>query len=431
MKFIVQGNKKLEGEIEIKGSKNAATKALIASLLTDEECVLENFPQIGDVEITFDLCRAFGSEIKQDGSVVSIKTPSIKSATASALSRKNRISILALGPLLAREGRAEVPILGGDKIGHRPVDIHLSALKSLGAEIEVSENSFIASAVNGLKGAKIQLRYPSVGATESTILAAVLAKGKTTIKNAAIEPEIIDLIKMLQNMGAIIGLGTDRMIYIEGVKKLKGVKHKIITDRNEAASFACLGVAGVNNKIKIKGAIHEHLITFLNALRRVGGEYRVEDDGIVFWRGDGLSAIELETDTHPGFMTDWQQPFTILLTQADGVSVVHETVYENRFGYIEDLNFMGANIKVFSKCLGELNCRFNGENHPHSAVISGPTPLKGINLKVPDLRAGMAHLIAALIAEGESTIDGVEEIDRGYEKVDERLNKLGANIKRI
>jgi len=431
MRFIVQGNKKLDGEIEVRGSKNAATKALIASLLTDEECILENFPQIGDAEITFDLCRAFGSEIKKDGPIVSIKTPSIKSATALALSRKNRISILALGPLLAREGRVEVPILGGDKIGNRPVDIHLNALKSLGAEIEVSENSFIASVPHGLRGAKVHLRYPSVGATENTILAAILAKGKTTIKNAAIEPEIIDLIKMLQNMGAIIGLGADRVIYIEGVEKMKGVKHKILADRNEAASFACLAAAAKGNKIKIKGAIHEHLITFLNALRRVGGEYRVEDDGIVFWRNNGLSAIELETDTHPGFMTDWQQPFTVLLTQAEGVSIIHETVYENRFGYIEDLNFMGANIKVFSKCLGELNCRFNGEEHPHSAVISGSTPLKGKNLKVPDLRAGMAHLIAALIAEGESIIDGIEEIDRGYERVDERLNKLGAEIKRI
>ncbi|MCL5004541.1 MAG: UDP-N-acetylglucosamine 1-carboxyvinyltransferase, partial [Patescibacteria group bacterium] len=159
--------------------------------------------------------------------------------------------------------------------------------------------------------------------------------------------------------------------------------------------------------------------------------HRVEDDGIVFWRNNGLSAIELETDTHPGFMTDWQQPFTILLTQAEGVSVVHETVYENRFGYVEDLNFMGANIKVFSKCLGELNCRFNGEGHPHSAVISGLTSLAGRGLKVLDLRAGMAHLIAALIAQGESTIEGVEEIDRGYENIDGRLKELGAEIKRI
>ena len=421
----------MEGEITAKGSKNAATKALVASLLTDEECVLENFPQIGDTEITFDLCRAFGSEIKQGNSVVSIKTPAIKSLTASALSRKNRISILAIGPLLAREGKAEVPILGGDKIGHRPVDIHLAALRQLGAEIETSENSYIASAPNGLKGAKINLRYPSVGATENAILAAVLARGRTVIKNSAIEPEIIDLIKMLQKMGAIIGLGTDRTIYIDGVKKMKGTEHRIISDRNEAASFACLAAAAKGNKIKIKEAIHEHLITFLNALRRVGGEYRVEDDGIVFWRNNGLSAIELETDTHPGFMTDWQQPFTILLTQAEGVSVIHETVYEKRFGYTEDLNFMGANIKVFSKCLGELNCRFNGEGHPHSAVISGPTPLVGKEIKVPDLRAGMAHLIAALIADGESTIEGVEEIDRGYENIDERLKELGAEIKRV
>jgi UDP-N-acetylglucosamine 1-carboxyvinyltransferase len=433
MRFIVRGKKKLESEINVKGSKNAATKALIASLLTNEECVLENFPQIGDAEITFDLCRSFGSEIKKSGSVVSIRTASIRNAVASVLSRRNRISILALGPLLAREGKATVPVLGGDKIGHRPVDIHLAALRSLGAEIEVSENSFIASAPNGLRGAKIHLRYPSVGATENAILAAVLAKGKTVVKNSATEPEVIDLIKMLQNMGAIIGLGADRMIYIEGVKELKGVKHKILPDRNEVVSFACLAVAGEKNKIKIKGAIQEHLITFLNALRRAGGEYRVEDDGIVFWRseGRGLSAIELETDTHPGFMTDWQQPFAILLTQADGVSVIHETVYENRFGYVEDLNFMGANIKVFSKCLGELSCRFNGEDYPHSAVISGPTPLKGRGLKVLDLRAGMAHLIAALIAEGESIIEGVEEIDRGYENIDGRLNELGADIKRV
>lgn len=431
MKFIVQGGKPLSGEIEVKGSKNAATKALIASLLTDEECVFENFPQIGDAEITFDLCRAFGSEIKVDGQSVSIKTADIKKEKTSVLTRKNRISILALGPLLAREGRAEVPILGGDKIGYRPVDIHLNALRALGAEIEQTENSFIASASNGLRGAKINLRYPSVGATENTILSAVLAKGKTVIKNAATEPEIIDLIKMLQNMGAIIGLGADRTIYIDGVGKMKGVKHQIISDRNEAASFACLAVAGVGNKIKVKNAAQEHLITFLNALRRAGGEYRVENDGIVFWRGNNLSAIELETDTHPGFMTDWQQPFTILLTQANGVSVIHETVYESRFGYAEDLNFMGANIKVFSKCLGELNCRFNGEGYPHSAVISGPTPLVGRNLTVPDLRAGMAHLIAALIAQGESIVDNIEEIDRGYERVDERFKQLGADIIRV
>ena len=433
MKFIVNGGGKLNGEITIKGSKNAATKMIVASLLTDEECVFENFPRIGDAEITSELCQAIGAEIALNGSTLSIKTPKIKNyrVVPLDLSKNNRIPILTLGPLLSRMGKAEIPFLGGDQIGYRPVDIHLEALKLMGAKIETADGFFVASATDGLKGAKINLRYPSVGATENVILAAVLAKGRTIVKNAAIEPEITDLIKMLQDMGAIIGLGADRTIYINGVKKLRGTKYRVLPDRNEAVSFACLAVAAKGNKIKVKGAVHDHLITFLNELRRVGGDYRIESDGIVFWRPDSLSAIEIETDTHPGFMTDWQQPFTILLTQANGVSIIHETVYENRFDYIKDLNFMGANIKVFSKCLGELPCRFNSEGHYHSAVISGATPLSGKNLTVLDLRAGMAHLIAALIAQGESVIEGVEEIDRGYEKIDERLKKIGAEIKRI
>lgn len=432
MKFIVNGGKTLNGEIKLQGSKNAATKMMVASLLTDEECVFENFPQIGDVEITAEFFRSIGSEININGSLAALKTPEIKNFKVESLGRVNRIPILTLGPLLARFGKAQVPFSGGDKIGNRPVDIHLAALKALGAQIEIQENNFLASTPDGLKGAKINFRYPSVGATENAIFAAVLAKGRTIIKNAAIEPEIIDLIEMLQNMGAIIGLGTDRTIYIDGVKKLSGVRRKVMPDRNEAASFACLAAASKGNKIKIKDAIHNHLITFLNEFRRVGGEYRVESDGITFWRSNslsgGLSAIELETDTHPGFMTDWQQPFAILLTQADGISIIHETVYDNRFGYTKDLNFMGANIKVFSKCLGELPCRFNGEGQYHSAVISGPTPLFGKNVKVSDLRAGMAHLTAALIAQGESVIEGIEEIDRGYERIDERFKNLGADI---
>ncbi|MEK7635509.1 MAG: UDP-N-acetylglucosamine 1-carboxyvinyltransferase [Patescibacteria group bacterium] len=431
MKFIVNGGRALNGEIKLQGSKNAATKMMVASLLTDEECIFENFPQIGDVEITAEFFRSIGSGININSNEAVLKTPEIKNFKVESLGRVNRIPILTLGPLLARFGKAQVPFLGGDKIGSRPVDIHLAALKTLGAQIEILENYFLATAPEGLKGAKINFRYPSVGATENAIFAAVLANGRTIIKNAAIEPEIIDLIEMLQNMGAIIGLGADRTIYIDGVKKLGGVRRKVMPDRNEAASFACLAAASKGNKIKIKEAIHNHLITFLNEFRRVGGEYRVENDGIVFWRSDGLSAIELETDTHPGFMTDWQQPFAILLTQANSISIIHETVYENRFEYIKDLNFMGANIKVFSKCLGEFPCRFNGEGQYHSAVISGPTPLFGRNVKVSDLRAGMAHLTAALIAKGESIIEGIEEIDRGYEKIDERLKNLGAEIVRV
>lgn len=430
MKFIIQGGNKLEGEIQLAGAKNAATKMMIASLLTAEECTLKNFPGIGDAEITADLCRAIGSEISRSGSVFKIKTPEIKNSKVSGLSRRNRIPILALGPLLARVGEAEVPVLGGDKIGPRPVDIHFEALKAMGAEIEIGSESYRATAKNGLHGAKIALRYPSVGATENSLLAAVTAKGKTVISNAATEPEIIDLIKMLQKMGAIIELGANRTIYIEGVEKLSGVEHAILPDRNEAVSFACLAVAA-NGRVLVRGAIQEHLLTFLNVIRRMGGEYRVVPEGIYFWRKHNLRSVEVETDTHPGYMTDWQQPLAIVLTQAEGVSKIHETVYEDRFGYANDLNLMGADIKVFTKCLGELPCRFSGEEHPHSTMVQGPTSLRPTNLKVRDLRAGIALVIAVLVADGRSEIDGIEELDRGYERIDERLRNLGASIQRV
>jgi UDP-N-acetylglucosamine 1-carboxyvinyltransferase len=230
-------------------------------------------------------------------------------------------------------------------------------------------------------------------------------------------------------MGAIIGLGANRTVEIEGVGRLRGTTHSVIPDRNEAVSFACLAVA-TDGKIFVEGARQEDLLTFLNALRRIGGEYGVEDGGISFWRERSLTGIEFETDTHPGFMTDWQQPFVALLTQARGMSVVHETIYEDRFAYVRNLNAMGANIKVFSKCLGEVACRFSGRGYEHSAVVSGPTPLAGGKFVARDLRAGMVQIIAALIAKGASTVSGVEEIDRGYEDIDGRLRALGADIRR-
>ena len=431
MRFIVRGGHILKGEIDVRGSKNAATKMMIASLLTDEECILENFPVIGDTEITKELCEHIGATVTIANGVARLQTSEVKNYQVTQLTRKNRIPILALGPLLNRVGKAEVPVLGGDKIGARPVDMHLDGLKQLGAEISSDEHYFYARAPHGLKGANITLRYPSVGATENLILASLLAKGKTVIHNAAVEPEIMDLILLLQKMGAIIGLGSDRTITIDGVERLHGARHRILPDRNEAVSFACLGLVFPGNAVKVKNARQSDLITFLNAVRRIGGEYRIENDGITFYRTKDLIANELETDTHPGFMTDWQQPFLILLTQAHGTSVLHETVYEDRFGYTEDLSAMGAHITVFAKCLGELPCRFNGQGHPHSAVISGPTQLSGMTLKVRDLRAGMAHLIAALIADGDSIIEGIEELDRGYEEIDTRLRQLGANITRM
>ena len=419
----------MKGRIRLSGAKNASTKMLIASLLTDEECVFENCPDLNDVRITAEICEMIGSKIERKEGILKIKTAEIINHRVKELNRKNRISILALSPLLHRFGKAEVPIVGGDKIGPRPVNFHINALKEMGAEIEEIGDSYVAK-TNGLKGVNVELPYPSVGATENIILAAVLAKGRTKIFNAAVEPEIIDLIKLLQKMGAIIELGTDRKICIEGVERLHGANHYIMPDRNEAVSFAIMAIA-TNGDIFIEEAQQEVLITFLNTIKKIGAEFKVEKDGIRFFRDGDLKPIELETDTHPGYMTDWQQPLVVLLTQANGISVIHETVYEDRFGYTDELRKMGAEITVFSKCLGEIPCRFNGKNHPHSAVIKGSTPLKGIEMQICDIRAGCAHVIASLIASGQSKISGIEHLDRGYENFEKKLLSLGAKVKRI
>ena len=308
MKFIIKGGKPLRGEVTLAGAKMSAPKLMIASLLTDEPCTLTNFPNIGDTSITAELLKNIGSEIKIIGSTAKIHTPKIKNSRVHELSRKNRIPILAIGPLLVRAGEAEVPILGGDKIGPRPVNFHIQALEALGAIIKTTQTSFIATAKNGLRGAMIELPFPSVGATENSILAAVLAKGRTIIKNAALEPEVISTIKMLQNMGAIIELGAERDIYIEGVDRLRGVTHEVMPDRNEAVSFACLAIA-TGGEVFLKGAIQDHLITFLNVVRKIGAEYEVKPGGIKFWRpavakalaGDAnsLKSVYVETAPHP------------------------------------------------------------------------------------------------------------------------------------
>ncbi|MBI2623774.1 MAG: UDP-N-acetylglucosamine 1-carboxyvinyltransferase [Candidatus Liptonbacteria bacterium] len=431
MRFVVRGGKPLRGEIKLAGSKNGATNLMVATLLTDELCTLHNFPSIGDTAITAELCRKIGSEITVRGGMATVHTPSIRQSKVAELSRRNRIPILAMGPLLSRAGEAEVPILGGDKIGPRPVDFHLEALRALGATVEITEKSYVARAPQGLRGAVIQLPFPSVGATETSILAAVLAKGKTEIRNAALEPEIMSMMKMLQNMGAIVELGANRDIYIEGVSKLRGAAHEIIPDRNEAVSFACLALA-TRGEILVRGALQDHLITFLNVVRRMGAEYNVVSGGIVFSRPSLLRAISVETAPHPGFMTDWQQPLAVLLTQAQGKSTIHETIYEDRFGYAEDLRALGARIEVSNGCAEGHACHFSGKACNHSATIEGPVELKsdGKEFRVRDLRSGMINVSAALVSKGETKIEGVEEIDRGYERIDERLRKLGADIRR-
>lgn len=429
-KFIIKGGSPLCGTVRLKGAKNSISKLLIASLLTEDEVRLKNVPLNQETEIALELCKNIGSEVVRNRSEITIRTPDIKNYRVKELSRKNRIPILALGPLLIRSGEAEVPMVGGDKIGPRPIDFHVESLKKLGAEITVNESTIVAKA-KSLSGANITLPYPSVGATENSILAGVLAKGKTVILNAATEPEIIDMIKMLQNMGAIIELGANRTVYIEGVEKLHGVEHRLIPDRLEAASFAIMALA-TNGDILVEDAVQEHLMAFLNAVRRMGGKYEVKaEDGIRFYRNGELKATNIETDTYPGFATDWQQPTAVLLTQAKGDSIIHETVYEDRFGYTGDLNRMAADIEVETRCLSSLPCRFEGKGYKHSVIIHGLTPLKGANIEMRDIRAGMAQVIAGLIAEGETEITGVEHIDRGYENIDGRIRELGGEIKRV
>lgn len=434
----ITGGKSLQGTIRAAGAKNAMTKLLVASLISDKKCTFYNVPNIGDVEITLNLCREIGSEIHWDKEkrILEITTRELKTSyVPQKYSGANRIPILMIGALLGRTDEdIIVPTIGGDLIGARPVDFHIQSLKKLGALIEYremkKEGAYLAQAHHGLKGCIISLPYPSVGATENTILAAVRAKGTTLIKNAAIEPEIIDLILFLQKLGANITVDADRTIHIEHTDQFKEVEHTVLTDRNEVASYAMAAIA-TKGRVFIEGAEHIHMIAFLNKIREMGGGFQVRKNGIEFFYDKELTGgIQIETDVHPGFMTDWQQPFVVLLTQARGNSVIHETVYENRFGYTQMLKEMGADIELFKQCLGGKNCRFASSNHLHSLIVKGPTPLKARDFSIPDLRAGFAYVMAALLATEVSTISNVDFLDRGYEDLVEKLVSLGADISR-
>ncbi len=427
--YRVRGKARLEGEVRVAGAKNAATKQIVASLLSGGVCTFHNVPRIGDVQTTIEIVESVGARCRwKDENVLEVDSSRITQATIPiAFSGVNRIPILLIGPLLHRMGEARVPVLGGCTLGPRPVDFHIDGMKSLGAHIAF-EDGFYHARADHLKGTIFTLPYPSVGATENVMTAATLAHGTTVIQNAAIEPEVVDLAQFLQRMGAIIYQDVNRTWIVEGVQRLHPADHWVIGDRIEAASFG-VAAAVTGGAITVRGCRQDHLITFLNAFRKVGGQFEVQQDGIRF-HGDPASfrPIALETDVHPGFMTDWQQPFVILLTQARGVSVMHETVYERRFGYTRALNRMGAQVQLFSQCLGGKSCRFRHRDHEHSAVIVGPTPLKGIEFEVPDLRAGFSYLIAAALAEGESVIRNVRYIERGYEHIARRMQQLGMDL---
>lgn len=428
--LIITGGKALSGEVCVRGAKNAVTKIMVAALLSEQPSTLSNVADIEDVRVVSKMIELVGGKVEtvSDGTI-KITPTKLNQADPNKLHEiagTSRIPILFAGPLLHRLCEAKLPTLGGCEIGPRPIDFHLKSLETMGAQVSEDAKA-ISIAATSLKGAKITLSYPSVGATEQVLLASVLAEGVTELRNAAVEPEIIDLCCVLQKMGAIIEIGTNRTIHIQGVKKLHGFTHHVLTDRIEVASWACVAAA-TDGKIKVLGASQEPMMTFLNAFRRVGGEFSVNGEGITFWRGRKLTSISLETDVHPGFMTDWQQPFVVLLTQAEGSSTVHETVYEDRFGFTKTLNKMGARIQLYQECLGGTHCRFENSNHLHSAVISGPTKLHGAKIAVPDLRAGFSYVVAALVADGTTEISGIKTIKRGYEKFEDKLRAINADI---
>ena len=426
--YLVRGGTPLHGTVEASGGKNAATKLIVASILTGGPVRLHNIPRIGDVLTTLDVVGSLGTQVtwSQDHSVHLLTTRVESAHVPEAFSGKNRIPILLVGPLLARLGHAEIPLLGGDPIGRRPADYHVAGYRALGAHVEEKEDRLTFSAEK-LRGATITLPFPSVMATESLLIGSVFAEGTTVLRNAAVEPEILDLVDFLQKMGAVISHETDRTYVVEGVRALDGAEHTVIPDRNEIVSFAVAAIA-TKGSVFIRSARQQDLRTFLNYLRKIKAGFEVRDDGIRFSHVGALAPLAFETGVHPGFMTDWQPPFVILLTQAEGTSVLHETVHERRLGYVETLTVLGANIDAFTRCLGGNECRFRNRDFPHSAVIKGPTALVAHDVAVLDLRAGFSSLVATLVAEGTSRIRGVEQIERGYENLVEKLTGLGAQI---
>ncbi len=435
----VHGDTPLRGEVRVRGAKNLVSKAMVAALLGQTRSHLHDVPRIRDVEVVRGLLELHGVRVTdgtEPGELI-LDPTNVGRANVDEINvhaGSSRIPILFCGPLLHRLGHAFIPDLGGCHIGDRPIDFHLEALRKFGATVDKAPEGMHITAPSGLRGTKFELPYPSVGATEQVLLTAVLAEGVTELRNAAVEPEIVDLICVLQKMGAIIKVHTDRVIEIEGVARLDGYRHRPIPDRIEAASWGAAALA-TGGDVFVRGARQADMMTFLNVFRSVGGRLEIQDGpagGIRFWHpGDELRAVAIETDVHPGFMTDWQQPMVVALTQARGLSIMHETVYERRLGYTDALNQMGATIQTYRECLGGTPCRFGRANFRHSAVIAGPTKLHATDLVIPDLRAGFAHLIAALAAEGSSTVYGVSLINRGYEDFEAKLAGLGAHVERL
>lgn len=439
-KFVINGGKRLKGEVTVSGAKNVALKALVAACLTPEEVIIENIPLISDFFVMAEIIEEIGGKVTIKGHSVRVQVKDIeKDKIPLEIASEVRTSSMFLAPLLARIGHAVVANPGGCRIGARPIDRIIKGLSKMGADIAYDSNDgyFHVKVKNkNLKGVNYRFEKNTHTGTETLILAAVLAQGQTVLENAGEEPEIDELINLLNEMGAKIKRETPRKIIIDGVKKLQGVKFTVGPDRNEIVTFAVAGIL-TSGDIFVKGAKKKDLIGFLDELLFAGAGFEIKENGIRFYAKDELRATNIVTSFYPGFMTDWQGPWTVLMTQSRGISTIHETVYENRFSYVNQLIKMGAKIELFNpevknpESFYNFNWSDNKSEYQHGAKIYGPTKLHNAVVTISDLRAGATLVLAALVAVGESVIYGLEHLDRGYENFEGRLKSLGADIKKV
>jgi UDP-N-acetylglucosamine 1-carboxyvinyltransferase len=435
--FKISGGTPLFGSVRLGGAKNASFKLMIASLLSDQESRLLNFSRISDVAAVGEMISSLGGKVEQRGERTLFINPASmqRFAIDEKFGPQSRSAPMFVPVLLHRFGEAKVPNPGGDKIGKRPMERQWGALRRMGASIE-QEGEFIVARAKELKGIDYTFEKNSHTGTETVLMAAVLAKGKTILRNAALEPEVDDLIVFLNNMGARIRRRYHRIIEIDGVDKVSGTIHRIMSDRNEAVSYACAAIA-TKGDIIVENAKREYLEAFLEKLDEMGGGYEIGPYGIRFFYKGPLISADIVTSPHPGFMTDWQPLWAVLATQAEGESIIHETIFPSRFQYIEQLQAMGVDAQLFNPELDNPDKVYNFDldsdeaDNFHAAKIRGIARLKSGEFHVKDLRHGATLVIAAIIAGGSTILHNVEQIDRGYEELDVRLRSMGANIERI
>jgi UDP-N-acetylglucosamine 1-carboxyvinyltransferase len=422
-KFVIIGGMPLNGEVRIAGAKNAVLKQMAAAVLTDERVVLRNVPRISDVAILSEVMGDIGFELDGSDGEGNGHTLAIRAGEAPwpfvplEAAKKMRASFILLGPMLARFGRVILPNPGGDRIGRRPVDYHVAAMEALGASVAYRNGYYYASAPDGLRGTRIAFPDVTVMGTENALLAATLARGTTVIENAALEPEVDDLIQMLSAMGARIARTGHRRVEVEGVDRIGGTEHAVIGDRLEAETFA-IAAAVTGGDVVLRGVEPAHLGAFLEVAERAGVRFSTDGDGLRVLGSVSrpLRAVNVETAPYPGFATDFQAPLSVLLTQADGVSTIRETIFEDRLDHLRELVRMGASVELLDD---------------RQARISGPTTLRGAEVGIADLRAGATLILAGLVAQGTTVVSGVEHVDRGYEQIEGKLVGLGARISRI